>query len=290
MPSTPRGFLADVPVLVTTRCTLRADFFKDRDMERRFRQLIARFGNRCGVRVFAWVLMRNHLHMLVSQDFPGQDRRRRKGISPFLRDVFSVLAKRANELNSSQGHVFEQVFHSRNRPDAEEVFAAFAYILTNPMHHGAARRIDTYEASSAKVCFSAEPDGAVNAILGLFGRLDGTSKEKGVVIRRLVQEWFDLVEAAGEGANKVAIARELLHKHRAMIDMRAASRPIPIAAWVGQEAAKKARDGILAGAPLQAQNESGATPRVADLIRVDKRSVDARPASWAREEKQDEIA
>ena len=289
MPSAPRGFQADVPVLITTRCVLRADFFNDENLEKRLRQLMAQFALRCGVTVFAWVLMRNHLHLLLAQRFPGHDARGKKGLSPFLRNVFSVLAKYANGYQSTQGHVFARTFHSKNRPEAEEVFAAFAYILTNPLHHHATKRLDGYAASAARTYFSGEPDGAVNAILGLFGKLRGTPQEKGAIIRRLVQEWASRVEAAGEEADKVAIARAILRENRSELDLSKTSQPIPIASWVGKESADRAVEVILRWVPVKRPFAPQLAPRLNELIGHCSRER-GRPASWDREDEAHAIA
>ncbi len=76
MPSAPRDFMAHVPVLITTRCILRADLFDELNIEKKFRQLVARFARRDQVDVFGWVFLRNHLHMLVAQRIHGHDRAR----------------------------------------------------------------------------------------------------------------------------------------------------------------------------------------------------------------------
>ncbi len=278
MPSAPRDFMAHVPVLITTRCILRADLFAELNIEKKFRQLVAIFAPKADVEVFGFVFLRNHLHMLVEQRMHGHDKRRRRGIAPFARNVFSALAKYVNGRLSSQGRVFERTYFARNRSEADEIFASLAYILTNPVHHGAARRPEAYAASSVGAYYRGEADGVTTAALGLFAPMEG-----------MVREWYAGVRAAGSGANKVAIAARVIREHRDRLNVKGTREAIPIASWLGQEKAEKAREELLAWVAPKAEFQARRAPKVGGLIRVEVRSQDRRPVRWEHEDRQDDL-
>lgn len=290
MPSAPRDFMAHVPVVITTRCILRADLFDELNIEKKFRQLVARFAPPDQVEVFGWVFLRNHLHMLVSQNINGHDKRRKRGISPFLRNVFAALAKYVNGRLSSQGRVFERTFLARNRSEADEIFASFAYILTNPVHHGAAKRPEDYAASAVGAYYRGEADGVTTAALGLFSSIEGTSAEKGQFVEGLVREWSADVRAAGKDANKIAIAGRVLREHRDRLNVKGAREAIPIASWLGRERAVRARDELLSWVPSKAEFQPRRAPRVGEIIRVVVRSQERPPVRRDLEDAQDDLA
>ncbi len=137
MASVPRDYVADEPVLVTTRCVLRVKFMERPAMKTEIRRHIAKWADRCGVEVLAWTVAGNHLHLLLSQHFTGHDRRaRRVGLFPFLRNVLSAIARYGNAHHSSQGRFFERVYNARRRPSPEQALQSLAYILEHPVKHG----------------------------------------------------------------------------------------------------------------------------------------------------------
>lgn len=185
--------------------------------------------------------------------------------------------------------MFERTFLARNRSEAEEVFASFAYILTNPVHHGAAKRPENYAASSVGAYYRGEADGVTTAALGLFSSIEGNSAEKGRFVEGLVREWYAGVRAAGRGANKVAIAAGVLREHRDRLNVKGAREAIPIESWLGREKADLARKELLAWVAPKAEFQPRRAPCVGGLIHVVVRSQERPPVRRDREDAQDDL-
>ncbi len=56
MASVPRDYVADEPVLVTTRCVLRVRFMERPAMKTEIKRQIAKWATRCGVEVIAFTI------------------------------------------------------------------------------------------------------------------------------------------------------------------------------------------------------------------------------------------
>lgn len=107
----------------------RSIFFDDVDREeflRRLSRLICELGFLC----FAWVLMPNHVHLLVRS---GQAR-----ISLLMARLGTGYARYFNERHDRAGHLFQNRFRSRRVIDDADLVGLVLYVTRNPLEAGLA--------------------------------------------------------------------------------------------------------------------------------------------------------
>ena len=93
-----------------------------------FLECLATAQERYGVRVYGYVLMSNHYHMLVHA--PDLN------LSPFMRDLQSPFTKRVNRLRDRRGSLFPERFSCEEITDGLSLFIVLRYILLNPVRAG----------------------------------------------------------------------------------------------------------------------------------------------------------
>jgi REP element-mobilizing transposase RayT len=262
MASVPRDFMADEPVLATARCVLRVRFMERPAMKTEIRRAVAKWAGQCRVDVMGWTVAGNHLHFLLSQEHTGHDRARRVGISAFLRNVFSSVARYGNGLHSSQGRFFERTFYSRNRPSAEQALQSLGYILEHPVKHGFAGGFDD-ENTSGRLYRRGTADGVATAVLGLFLQRDPELRWNAIV--NLFEEMYADPRWRENG---VEVAREAIQRHPEVVDKKGWNAPIAVALWAGEEAAKRAREAVLTAPQVRVKFRSRNSPAPGDVITV----------------------
>ncbi len=100
------------------------------DLHQRLSQLVAN----TGIRVYAWVIMPNHLHLLV--------RTGSKPISTFMHRLLTGYAICYNRREDRNGHVFQGRFKSILVQEEEYFLQLVKYIHLNPLKAGV---VDNYE-------------------------------------------------------------------------------------------------------------------------------------------------
>ena len=113
---------------------------------------------------FAWVLMKNHFHLLVRikdeeylKNLEGfQNLRGLKLHQPFS-NLFNAYAKAFNKQQHRTGSLFEHPFHRKLITDIEYFKRVVIYIHNNPVHHGFTEYAMDYPWSSYLTCISVKP-------------------------------------------------------------------------------------------------------------------------------------
>ncbi len=122
---------------------------------------------------FAWVLMKNHFHLLVrikdlrgETDLPGfknlaglkeKFKRNHPQASQHFSNLFNAYCKAFNKKYGRTGSLFEKPFH-RIPVDSEKYFRQLViYIHTNPVHHGFTDNYKDYPWSSYGTILSLKP-------------------------------------------------------------------------------------------------------------------------------------
>jgi putative transposase len=107
---------------------------------------------------FAWVLMKNHFHLLVRIKNPEgfQNLRGLKLHQPFS-NLFNAYAKAYNKQNHRTGSLFEHPFHRKLISGIEYFKSVVIYIHNNPVHHGITESAMDYPWSSYLTCISVKP-------------------------------------------------------------------------------------------------------------------------------------
>ncbi|HXG81264.1 MAG TPA: transposase [Sphingomicrobium sp.] len=145
-----RVVVPGLPHHVTQRGNGRQQtFFSDGDY-RLYRGLLGEHCRACNVAVWSWVLMPNHVHLiLVPKDEDG------------LRRALSQVHRRyAGEIHARMkrtGHFWQGRFGCVAM-DEDHLAAAIRYVLMNPVRAGLAARAVDWRWSSARALLGIEPD------------------------------------------------------------------------------------------------------------------------------------
>lgn len=155
---------------VVTRGNNRRDIFiTDRD-RLVFCLTLDRLARAHGWNVLAYVLMRNHYHLLLDI---GDE-----GLSRGMCRLNSGYARHFNAWHARVNHLFGKRYWSRRLESESQVQYAARYIVQNPRRAGITRALDAYRWSSYPAMVGrAFPDIplAVDELLPFFGRTPTTS-------------------------------------------------------------------------------------------------------------------
>ena len=102
-------------------------------------KLLERTSRKEGVRIVAWCLMGNHVHLLVRDESSR--------LSAFMHCLLTGYARYFNQKNGHVGHVFQERFSSFPINDDAYLLATLRYIHQNPERAGICRA-ETYRWSS----------------------------------------------------------------------------------------------------------------------------------------------
>ncbi len=133
-------FQARFPVHVTVRRAAGLPHLRRKEEYRVLRAAFAVGAERAGFRLIEYVVMGDHLHVIVE----GGDRR------ALVRGVSGLLIRCARALNrlwGRKGKVFVDRYHDHVLRTAKEVRAALCYVLQNARRHG--ERIETIDRFSS---------------------------------------------------------------------------------------------------------------------------------------------
>lgn len=113
--------------------------FESEEDKRSFYNMLMRACGNYPVRVYAWCLMDNHVHLLLKGEMDQ--------ISAFMRNVLSTYAIGFNKRYDRSGHLFEGRFQSEPIESDAHFLAAVRYIHQNPQKAGLAP-VENYRWSS----------------------------------------------------------------------------------------------------------------------------------------------
>jgi REP element-mobilizing transposase RayT len=146
----PRPYLPGVAFHLTTRVQNRAHLFVP-PLRTHVVRLLRRHLLRTDARLLAYVVMTNHLHLVLIQGVQPLEAL----MQPFLRSV--ALATHA--VHGTEGHVFERRFGDRRCRDAHHLRNAIAYTHANPVRAGLCAEPADYEWSSHRLYLGSRPRG-----------------------------------------------------------------------------------------------------------------------------------
>ena len=110
---------------VMARGNARQHIVRDDDDRRRLRDDLARAAVRCGWRVYAFVFMSNHLHLVLKTPEPNLAR----GMQGFLSSYANAWARR----HRFSGHVFQGRYRTELVEDETYVWTVTRYVHLNPV-------------------------------------------------------------------------------------------------------------------------------------------------------------
>ncbi len=155
MPRFPRPVFAGIPHHVTQRGNRQERvFFRDSDRITYLRCL-GKFAVRYGVKVLAYCLMDNHVHLIV---VPASEH----ALEQVFRPLHTKYAQRVNRLKSWKGHLWQGRYFSSALDDAY-LWAAVRYVERNPVRAGIVAKAEDYPWSSAQAHCGLRSDGVLSS-------------------------------------------------------------------------------------------------------------------------------
>lgn len=141
MPRPPRINIPDVTFHVVQRGNDRGrTFFEDGDFKR-YLLLLRRISRRYATDVHAYVLMSNHVHLLMTS-------RRQHGISLTMQQLGSAYVRYVNDRYARTGTLWEGRFRSSPVDSDYYCLACYRYIELNPVRAGMVAAPEDYRWSS----------------------------------------------------------------------------------------------------------------------------------------------
>ncbi|MBH1462983.1 REP-associated tyrosine transposase [Stenotrophomonas geniculata] len=183
-------------------------FFTDGDRVAYLR-LLCHHADQHHCRVHAYVLMGNHVHLLVTPDASG-------GMSRMMQAVNRAYVRRVNERQQRSGTLWEGRFHSTLVDTDRYLLACQRYIELNPVRAGMVARPGDYRWSS----YRANAQGSPNALLEphpAFELIAWDQDER----RRCYVEFIE----EGIPAADLAAIRRALQSQRRLLGMLMGSEP-----------------------------------------------------------------
>jgi putative transposase len=142
MPRALRIFLPGIPFHVTHRGNQRREVFRSDDDYRAYLQLIQKYSRQFDMRVWAYCLMPNHVHLLAL----GM---RRDSLSAAVGNAQRVYSRRRHMDAELTGHLWGTRYFASPLDEAH-TWAAVRYIERNPVKAGLVSRAVDYPWSSAR--------------------------------------------------------------------------------------------------------------------------------------------
>jgi putative transposase len=142
-----------VPHHVTQRGNRRQTTFFGDDDYRLYRDLLAEAADRAGAEVWAYCLMPNHVHVILTPSDPD-------GLRKTLADLHRRYTAHINARNRWTGHLWQGRFGSVAMDEAH-LFAAARYVALNPVRARLTAGAGDWPWSSARAHLAGRDDGVV---------------------------------------------------------------------------------------------------------------------------------
>lgn len=113
---------------VIVRGINRQNIFQDDEDKGVFLDRLAHYKNECGIMIYAYCLMSNHVHLLVQET--------EKPLNEFMKKVGTSYSYRYNVKYDRVGHLFQDRYKSEPVDDDAYFLTVFRYIHQNPQKAG----------------------------------------------------------------------------------------------------------------------------------------------------------
>jgi REP element-mobilizing transposase RayT len=143
-------FIKDAINLITCRGEHNETLFKDEKDYRMFLELMKKYQEQYDIKMFAYCLLPDHLHLLIEMEKPqGEEGEgRNAGISDFMRDLSNNYTKFYNNRYERKGHLFRERFKSALIEKHSHLLNMTAYIHLNPEKLGLVKDAKDYPYST----------------------------------------------------------------------------------------------------------------------------------------------
>lgn len=129
------------PYHIISRGNNRSNLFQDRHDYEKFLYLIDYSRKKFGLSIYSYVLMSNHIHLMVELSIAGT-------LAPAMEIIFKTYAHYLNDKYDRTGHVFENRYKSLLIQTDQYFFCCCRYIHLNPVRAKITENISEYQWSS----------------------------------------------------------------------------------------------------------------------------------------------
>ena len=154
MPRRPRSFSPSIPVHVVQRGVDRRPCFRQDKDYRSYLAALRETADHYGVAIHAYVLMTNHVHILVSPEHE-------ESISQMMQQLGRKYVRYFNKEHGRTGTLWEGRFRSSVIRSDRYLFACYRYIELNPVRANLVQSPRQYRWSSYRVNAMARSDGLI---------------------------------------------------------------------------------------------------------------------------------
>lgn len=141
MPRGPRINISGVIHHVINRGNNRQTVFKDEEDYRKYIGLLERYKERYGFKLYTYVLMSNHVHLLI-------EAREKGSISKIMQGITLAHTRYYNIKYKTSGHVWQGRFKSPIVGEDRYLLEVSRYIELNPVRAGIVEKLEDYPWSS----------------------------------------------------------------------------------------------------------------------------------------------
>jgi putative transposase len=120
----------------------RQEIFHDDEDWPSFIEILKKYKVNCGLFVFAWCLMNNHVHLLIKEG--------NEDISVSMKRIGVCYVRYYNFKYKTTGHLFQDRFKSEPVEDRKYLFTVVRYIHQNPLKAGMVSKVDEWQWSSCR--------------------------------------------------------------------------------------------------------------------------------------------
>ena len=137
MPRLPRINVKEAIYLITCRGEHEESIFKEKEDYKMFLDLMRKYQEQYGIKIFAFCLMTDHLHLLVEMEKNAKVEEKEESgsfqnISDFMQGLNNNYTKYFNGRYDSKGHLFRERFKSALIEKDTSLLKMTAYLHLNP--------------------------------------------------------------------------------------------------------------------------------------------------------------
>jgi len=125
---------------VILRGNNKQNIFEDEEDREFFLKKLTMYKERCGIEIYAYCLMDNHVHLLIKEGDLG--------ISDVMKRLASSYAYWFNRKYGRIGHLYQERFKSEPVENERYFLAVIRYIHNNPVKAGMVKKCEDYAYSS----------------------------------------------------------------------------------------------------------------------------------------------
>jgi len=142
----------------------RREIFHDDEDNRKFLEILKKYYQKLDLKVYAWCLMNNHVHLLLSEG--------KEELGTTMKRIGVSYALYYNWKYQTSGHLFQNRFHSENVESDDYFLTVVRYIHQNPIKAGMVEKVEEWRWSSCLGYYGQEyyPEGLLerNKIFRMF--------------------------------------------------------------------------------------------------------------------------